>query len=196
MTKDCYIVADLMPLYDEDLLSEETTEWLKKHVNECENCQQLLENTEEKLDKTTIESPISNEEMFKKINRKLANFQLIFVGISFVFAMITSLLNNSFHFILTYAILGAVTYLFYKDVKIVFVISFLPIFLWEIAIYIQEYINGLMATDQSFWELSFLLISGAAFMAAIHLVFALLGALCAFLFLKVRGDENDEKNRL
>lgn len=34
----CYIVSDLLPLYQDDILSEQTKKDIEKHLNECEEC--------------------------------------------------------------------------------------------------------------------------------------------------------------
>ncbi len=66
--------------------------------------------------------------MFKQIHRKLSMYQMIFIGVSFLLAVQTSLLNESLGFILWYTVLGLLSYLFYKDVKLVFLIAFVPTF--------------------------------------------------------------------
>ena len=38
----CYIVSDLLPLYQDDLLSEQTKKDIDKHLNECEECQKNM----------------------------------------------------------------------------------------------------------------------------------------------------------
>ena len=42
MNKDCSIVQDLLPLYAEDLLREETKEFVDKHLAQCEACRAEL----------------------------------------------------------------------------------------------------------------------------------------------------------
>ena len=37
-TKECNIVQDLLPNYIEGLVSRETSEFVKKHIDECEFC--------------------------------------------------------------------------------------------------------------------------------------------------------------
>mgnify|MGYP004573527621 CR=1 FL=1 len=39
----CSIVEDLMPLYIEDLLSEETKKEIELHLDECENCKEVYD---------------------------------------------------------------------------------------------------------------------------------------------------------
>ena len=35
-TLPCYIVSDLLPLYQEDIVSEQTKKDIDEHLNECE----------------------------------------------------------------------------------------------------------------------------------------------------------------
>ena len=45
MTKElpCYIVSDLIPLYQEDILSEKTKTDIENHLKECEDCKKTLD---------------------------------------------------------------------------------------------------------------------------------------------------------
>ena len=38
MNNECKIISDLLPLYAEDMVCEETAEFIKNHLSECENC--------------------------------------------------------------------------------------------------------------------------------------------------------------
>ena len=38
MNNECKIISDLLPLYAEDMVCEETAEFIKNHLAECENC--------------------------------------------------------------------------------------------------------------------------------------------------------------
>ena len=113
--------------------------------------------------------------MMSKISFRLSLYQIIFVGLSFFMAMRTTLLNDSFGFILSYTILGLLTYLFYKNLKIVIAITFLPVFIWSIGTTIAE--------------TSFDYIYGSLLVAGLHLLFALIGALIAWLILQLKGSE-------
>jgi hypothetical protein len=180
MNKDCYIARDLMPLYREQLLHEETDAWLKEHLSSCRECREMAELSDEPLEEAPIPSPIDNNKMFAKIHLKLAVFQIIFVAISFFFAMKTSLLNNSFGFILSYALLGFAAYLFYKKIFIAAVIAFLPNFIWSLF----DSAGG----GSPFFEM----LLGAAFIACIHLIFALIGCVLAILLLKIWKEAKSE----
>ncbi|MBS4204582.1 zf-HC2 domain-containing protein [Bacillus sp. FJAT-49754] len=181
MNKDCFIAEDLLPLYNEGLLQAETAEWLESHLRTCPNCRELALLSKEPVQTDPITSTVDHEKMMSKINLKLSIYQIIFVGLSFFFAIKTSLLNDSFGFILSYAILGVVTYLFYRSFLIVIAIAFLPIFIWSIIHSISEFTSGEI-THAQLW----LGIPGAALLAGIHLVFAMIGCLIGLLILKLK----------
>ncbi|MCR2821191.1 zf-HC2 domain-containing protein [Lederbergia panacisoli] len=174
MNKDCVIVEDLLPLYNEGLLQDETTEWVEAHLEHCESCRELALLSKEPIEKENIHSTIDSENMIKKINLKLSIYQIIFIAISFIFAIKTSLLHESFGFILTYPILGLITYLFYRRFLIVAVIAFLPNFIWSLI----DIASGAPITFDA--------IIGSIFLAAIHLIFALVGSIIGLLILKLR----------
>lgn len=47
--KDCKIVQDLLPNYIEDLTNEETNYFIDEHINECPECQKILENMQKEI---------------------------------------------------------------------------------------------------------------------------------------------------
>lgn len=173
MNENCFIVEDLMPLYNEGLLSEETMVWVNEHLESCAHCTELEESSADPMMENTIQSPINHEKMMSKITFKLSLYQLIFIGISFFLALKTTLLNDSFGFILSYTLLGFVTYLFYKTFKIVIVIAFIPVFLWS------------MGTTASLNEV-ISSIFGSMLIAGIHLGFAIIGAFIGLLIFKIK----------
>lgn len=179
MNKNCYIAEDLMPLYIEGLLQEETAEWLESHLKSCPNCRELAQLSKEPVRKEHINSTINHNKMMKKINLKLSIYQIIFVGLSFFFAIRTSLLNESFGFILSYTVMGLITFLFYQNVKIVIAIAFLPLFLWSAA-------DTIIGTANSELPPFFTSMLGAVYLAAIHVAFALIGSVIGLLILKLR----------
>lgn len=186
MNRDCYIVEDLLPLYHEGLLQEETTHWLESHLQSCDHCQELSSLSQEPIDQEPICSPIDNEKMLRRIHLKLSFYQIILIAISFVVAIKTSLLNESFGFILTYTILGFITYLFYRKMAIVLIIAFLPNFIWSLVDSLSNestLVNAMI---------------GSIFLACLHLVFAIIGGVIGFLVLKLKenGDENEKEEKM
>lgn len=176
MNKDCFIIEDLLPLYNENLLSRETENWVENHLKSCVQCKELENVSAEPMTEKPISSPINYDNMMKKITFKLSLYQMIFIGISFFLALQTSLLNDSFGFILSYTVLGFITYLFYQNLKIVITIAFLPIFFWSL---------GTSFVLNKFFQLAL----GSLLTASIHLIFALIGVLIGYLVLKIKDSE-------
>ncbi|MEI2401072.1 hypothetical protein, partial [Paenibacillus phytohabitans] len=134
--------------------------------------------------------PVQHDKMITNIKRRLALYQLIFVGLSFFLAIQTSMLNDSFGFILWYTVLGLLTYLFYKDMKIVFYISFIPIFIWSISGNISDYMSGDIVGAVSFGPFLLQSIIGSILVTLLHYVFAFIGSMIGFLYIKIRtGDD-------
>lgn len=68
----CYIVSDLLPLYQDDILSEQTKKDIDKHLNECEECKKKLAEMETQIDvqNTNIElksNPLKKVRFYQKI---------------------------------------------------------------------------------------------------------------------------------
>lgn len=68
----CYIVSDLLPLYQDDILSEQTKKDIDKHLNECEECNKKLVEMETQIDvqNTNIElksNPLKKVRFYQKI---------------------------------------------------------------------------------------------------------------------------------
>ena len=59
----CYIVSDLLPLYQDDILSEQTKKDIDKHLTECRECQKKMAAMKTQLD-------IQNTNVDLKINQK------------------------------------------------------------------------------------------------------------------------------
>ncbi len=179
-----FIIEDLLPLYNEGLLSEETKKWLEKQIEENEEVKQLVDTSQKPIEKEEVPNQIDQDAMFKKINRRLSIYQILFVALSFFLAIKTSALNNSFGFILWYAILGFVIYLFYSDIKIVFLFSFVPIFIWAMTSNISDYYAG-GYTDVSFLMMVGQSLSMALILSFLHLLFAALGSVVGWLAKKI-----------
>ncbi|MBU9712548.1 hypothetical protein [Evansella tamaricis] len=190
-----HLVEDLLPLYEEGLLSPETTDWLEEQLKKNKELQEVMKQIEKPLPKGSIDSPVNDEKMFKKINQRLSLFQIIFVGISFILAISTSLMNDSFGFIFWYTVLGLVTYLFYKDMKIVFYITFIPIFLWSIGDSVLVYWRGHYIDGITIAEFIGSSLFGAFMMTIIHYLFALIGSIIGWIILKLKEKDGDNREK-
>ena len=47
--QDCEIVRDLLPLYIDHVTSEVTSDYVKKHLAECESCSRIYESSKESI---------------------------------------------------------------------------------------------------------------------------------------------------
>ncbi|MFJ7668695.1 zf-HC2 domain-containing protein [Lysinibacillus sp. NPDC097195] len=164
MSHECSVVEDLLPLYKTNGLQADTTDFIEQHLANCKHCQQLAAS---KLS--------SNHNLSMKST--LTFFHLVFIVLSFMFALNSSLLGNHKSFVALYALFGCLTYLFYKNIWIVFAISSIPVFVWAI---INNFSNPLYIKNFSLIEISSL-IAGASYIALLHTIFALLGSAFAII---------------
>lgn len=185
----CKITEDLLPLYEENLVQPETKEWLDQHLASCPSCQKLAAIEIEALPK--LQAPKkSAETMIHTAQLKLTIYQLLFVILSFILAINTSLLNESFAFILSYFVLGAVTYYFYRQAILTVLLAFVPIFIWTIYATIQSYgsYSNWLSEQRSYHasNLSLLteLILGGVFTAFLHTLFTILGIIVVKLLIQ------------
>ena len=168
MSQECSIIKDLLPLYVTRDLQTDTLHFIENHVASCKHCQKLINQ------KTTSAQN-------RSMKRTFGFFHLLFIVLSFMSALNSSLLGNNFSFILSYALFGCLTYLYYNNVWIVFVISFTPVFVWAIInnSFTSLYINHTSVSDMSE------LIVGACFISILHTIFALFGSAIAIILKKI-----------
>src|SRR5690625_1250425 len=127
---DCRIVEDLLPLYEEGLIQPETKTWIDDHFKLYPTCAITAVLSYSPLQIEVMPEPMYHEKMMSNITFKISIYQLILVDISFFLAIQTSIVKENFVFILAYTLLGLVTYLFYKNIFIVMLVSFVPVFAW------------------------------------------------------------------
>ena len=79
----CYIVSDLLPSYQDDLLSEQTKKDIDKHLNQCEKCQKKMMAMKMQMD-------IQNTDVELKSNplKKVRFYQKMLTGLGAVIAFI------------------------------------------------------------------------------------------------------------
>lgn len=107
MKTDCYIVRDLLSLYVEDMVSEETAAYVKQHLKDCAECQLEFEGlkNQDEWDMIAAEEKLNGDhtESFKKImkrvNRKLNSMAyaviIIFTFLGFSLTGGSDLMYNS-----------------------------------------------------------------------------------------------------
>ena len=71
MKTECSVVRDLLPLYVEDMVSEETAAYIGEHLETCEECKAELESLKGSAEIAVIEEKTDNAKPFKKIMKKM-----------------------------------------------------------------------------------------------------------------------------
>ena len=85
MSKDCSIVQDLLPLYAEDMLREETKEFVNRHLSQCAACRAELD----ALRADVKPQPVSAQplrELKKRLRRKKLTAVLLAVALALTLA--------------------------------------------------------------------------------------------------------------
>lgn len=67
---ECNIVRDLMPLYADELLSADSTEFIHRHISWCEKCRETLQRSGQELPEISTDAYISEKKALKKAIRR------------------------------------------------------------------------------------------------------------------------------
>lgn len=77
----CSLIEDLLPLYIEDDVSNETKEIIEAHLNECENCSSLLqEYSKEGIELESFEDTLPNPNTFKLLIKRLKKWSIAVIA--------------------------------------------------------------------------------------------------------------------
>ncbi len=75
---NCNIIKDILPLYIDDVVSDDTKEMVEEHLECCEECKKECE-----LLKQEVYIPVENEaSLIKNLKKKWRNRKLIILGLS------------------------------------------------------------------------------------------------------------------
>ena len=111
MEKECEIIKDLLPSYVENLSSNQTKEIIHNHVENCENCKQILEmlqknnNNMKKRKKMEEEHEVDSLKKYRKKMLKLRSITIlllliimtVFIGIIIKYVYNNCILKRSFN---------------------------------------------------------------------------------------------------
>ena len=61
----CYIVTDLIPLYQDEILSNETKEAIDKHLQQCDDCRKKMDIMEMQVDVKTTKNELKGNPLMK-----------------------------------------------------------------------------------------------------------------------------------
>lgn len=102
MRNECNIINELLPLYVEDMVCEDTIYFIEEHISTCEKCRNKLKGMEslnmlDEKTKETINDDITNLENFKKEwkrkNRILIRKRILLIVIGIFMAMAILAIN-------------------------------------------------------------------------------------------------------
>lgn len=90
----CTIIQDLLPLYVDDIVSNDTKELIEQHLKTCQTCQKEYQQMTE-----TLYIPIENKvTLFEKINKKWQRKKIILIGGSILTTLLLCLAVFSYVF--------------------------------------------------------------------------------------------------
>lgn len=75
MKIDCCIIRDILPLYVEDMVSDETADLVEEHISVCSECSKEAEYLKADNFKNIVNEPQNDVRPLKKISKKL-NMQI------------------------------------------------------------------------------------------------------------------------
>jgi len=88
---ECKIVQDLLPLYAEELVSQETAEFIGKHCDRCDHCRKLLERSRVVLPVETVDTA-DYQKALKKERTHSAMIGALFASITLLLAFLAAVL--------------------------------------------------------------------------------------------------------
>lgn len=99
MKEKCLIVRDLLPSYIENLVCDETKQYMDNHISKCEECRQILDdmrmsNIEE--NKNTLEAEEAKIRLIKKLKKKKIILKTIGIILLIIFIITLIIFNIKF----------------------------------------------------------------------------------------------------
>jgi hypothetical protein len=93
MRNECSIVRDILPLYIEDMVSDDTSSFVKEHLENCSECREKLEKlkSSEEIELVSKDTMLTQENAaapLKTLKRKLRHKQIISMLLSFIVAAV------------------------------------------------------------------------------------------------------------
>ncbi len=118
MKKNCGIIKDLIPMYIENLTSEDSNQLIKEHLHTCEDCANFLRNVDSDLpndDLLDIDVDEDDRKLMKGIKHRMNSMMFIAILIGILIGLGLSLKFFSF------ALVGLVSFLLFIGFLIYFV---------------------------------------------------------------------------
>ncbi|MBR2381609.1 MAG: zf-HC2 domain-containing protein [Clostridia bacterium] len=93
MDKNCNIIKDLLPLYAENLLSPESEELVKKHLDECEECRAELEGIKSSVN---VHTPCEKAEKMKAFMLAMKKYKKLIIAIIYGWVLFATMVITGF----------------------------------------------------------------------------------------------------
>ena len=104
----CEVIKDLLPLYVDDVLSEDSRKLVESHISDCADCKKYYEDMQNSSFMLTTQKSSDGKVVIKKIRRNINNKKLVLICITAV--VVASIALCSF-----YSIVLKESYLPYED---------------------------------------------------------------------------------
>ena len=65
MNQNCHIIQDLLPLYVDDVLSEESKKFVEEHLKECEYCREMFNQMNHEFEVPSLQSDKGKGQRFR-----------------------------------------------------------------------------------------------------------------------------------
>ena len=131
MMNNCEIIRDLLPLYVDDVLSEESKKFVEEHLKECEHCREMFNQMNHEFEVPSLQS---DKEIIKNVKKKISFktiFSVLFL-VTYLLIWIMYYLDLEYTHVLTYnSLVSSGAHYEYSSYHyfIQFIIALLPIVL-------------------------------------------------------------------
>lgn len=100
MKISCNIIRDLLPLYLDQVCSEESKDMIENHLTECENCREYYDQMSADVPDINIDpeesaDPLDDKAMVRKLSRRITSRQFMITGITLIVVFIIGCFLNS-----------------------------------------------------------------------------------------------------
>lgn len=85
--ENCNIIRDLLPSYIDDLTNETTNQFVKEHIEQCDECKTVLENMQKMLDTETTKKDSQEVKYIKKYSNKMKILKITLLAILLIFVV-------------------------------------------------------------------------------------------------------------
>ncbi len=86
--RDCKIIQDLLPNHIEKLTNEETNLFIKEHLNECNECQKVLENMKKEINVSSNKRDEREVKYIKKFSSKMKVLRFIILTLIIIYIVV------------------------------------------------------------------------------------------------------------